>query len=194
MRKQRILTLTVVALVVVLLSAGPVLAGAIKIPFCWKRCGPNRVLDPPQNGTVNVSDGVNHVRNRGRQATIVECDGTCDPYDPEYEPIATYIFFFNTNWKAPDTDAGECSVWGPQWGTFSIVMDGETSPSWEGTFTGNGDNDGYRYQELVGQGIGDFDGLKMKAFIEIIDPGCPQRPAEADWYFDGYILNPGGKF
>jgi hypothetical protein len=139
---------------------------------------------------VNVSNGVVHFRNRGRQATIVEGDDDCALDDP----IATLILFFSANWKLPDRDAGECSAWGIQWGTFSIVLAGDTLPSWEGTFNGNGDYDGYRYQDWVGHGMGDFDGLQMRAFSEVIDPGCPQRPTDADWYIDGEILNPGGQF
>ena len=189
-RKQRVFTQIVLALLMLLLSAAPVVGKGEgkdsshekkvrRTHFTGTRYGPEVRLEDGEVWTT--ADGVTHLRNRLLQSNIELDLG---------DSVVTGVMFlrFDADWIGADTSAGECSVLGPQWGTFSIVLDGNTEPSWGGIFYGDGDKYGYRYHKwVVGYGAEEFAGLTMKAFSEVINPGCPQRPNAADWSIDGVI-------
>jgi hypothetical protein len=173
MKKQSTIMLIVVALVALLFSAGPVAAEETKTEFSGLR-NFIRIVDA---GFSHVSnDGVIHVRDR-----VVEFEIVTD--DPSVTGTQTII---------PNSDLGPfdggVARSGPTYGTFSIVLNGEKKPSWEGTFAGYGYTDGYWYHIYVGHGKRQFEGLRFYAFSEVIEPG--PNPPSRTWSVYGYILSP----
>ena len=171
MKKQNIIILIVAALVVLLFSVGPVAAEETKTEFSGLR-NFIRIVDA---GFSHVSnDGVIHVRDR-----VVEFEIVTD--DPSVTGTQTII---------PNSDLGPfdggVARSGPTYGTFSIVLNGDKKPSWEGTFSGYGYTDGYWYHTYVGYGKRQFEGLRLYAFSEVIDPG--PNPPSRTWSVYGYIL------
>lgn len=193
MKKQRVFTLIVIVLITVLLSAGPVLAQAVKTEFEGTRLNTIGNIDP---GTSWDSDGVGHTRDRLSVWGI-------DTNDPRV--TGQKYFVINYNFQLPEK-TGRCVASGPMWGTFTLVPDiyctdwdsdlcVEWTGSWEGTYTGKWDGYGYAYQDYVGHGTGELEGLKIRVFSDVLDPACPPPPPPfKTWSFDGSILNPGGKF
>lgn len=72
---------------------------------------------------------------------------------------------------------------GPMWGTFAITNAGG---SWEGTWTGVRDENGYSYFHYAGSGTGDYAGLKIFIYLERLTPDGSQPET-----MNGYILDPG---
>ena len=171
MKKQSIIILTVVALVMLLLSAGPVVAEAVKTEFSGNRDFIRQV----DAGFFSVSDdGIIHVRDR-----VVEFEIVTD--DPCVTGTQTLVLH---NDLAKPVPGGIPS--GTLSGTFSIVLEGEKKPSWEGTFTGYGNADGYWYHIYVGHGKRQFEGLRLYAFSEVKEPG--PDPVKRTWSIEGFII------
>lgn len=75
-------------------------------------------------------------------------------------------------------------VTGKMWGKFRITNEGGY---WEGSWTGERDENGYSYFNYVGSGGGGYQGLKLRMRGERLNPD-PTVP-ESFW---GYIIEPGG--
>ncbi|MDT8306713.1 MAG: hypothetical protein RRC07_12320 [Anaerolineae bacterium] len=75
-------------------------------------------------------------------------------------------------------------VSGPIWGSFFLSNDGG---SWEGSWTGVRDENGFSYFHYVGHGRGGYEGLQLRAWGERL---TPDGAAPED--FHGTILETGG--
>jgi hypothetical protein len=69
------------------------------------------------------------------------------------------------------------------WGTFILSNAGG---SWEGSWTGYRDENGFSYFHIVGAGTGGYDGLQLRMWGERLSPD-PTVPE----VYSGYILDPG---
>jgi hypothetical protein len=193
MKKQRIFTLIIVGMVTLLLTAGPVLAQAVRTKFEGTRIRTIGMIEP---GTSWDSDGVRHMRDRMGVWGIETND--------DDRVSGQKYFVINFNSQLPDK-TGRCFIMGPMWGTFILVPDIyctgrddkdlciEWTGSWEGTYTGNWDGYGYAYQDYVGHGTGELEGLQIRAFTEVLYPSCETSPPNNIWSFEGYILDPHGE-
>ena len=194
MKKQRIFTLIAMGLVALLLTAGLVAAKAVRTEFSGVRyLVPD--VNPIEPGTQWNSDEVAHMRDR-LTAWRVE---TNDP-----RVFGTKYFVVNFNLQLPEK-TGLCLAKGPMWGTFTLVPDlyctewdedicVDWTGAWEGTYTGYWDGEGYAYQNYVGHGTGELEGLQIRAFTEVRDPDCPPPPPpQKTWDFTGHILDPHGE-
>jgi len=90
-------------------------------------------------------------------------------------------------------EIGNQTNWGLLWGTFTIDVNGDEGPEWEGAFKGCVNSDGPWYHSYVGNYSGDYKGLKLYAFSEVMESGPPPPPPPVKtWSFTGYILDPAG--
>jgi hypothetical protein len=211
MRKMMLAMMVCVTVTAIVLSGQSVWAGAEVTDVQWYWCPPNnRIL----SGTTIYSDGLSHARGVEFYSVLcrdkdgVEDRNCCKPENAQYRESAGYLFLLTSNnWK-PAPEGGKDNV-GAQWGDFWIssgitgVCTGcsATTPCttceaegvlWEGTFSGYGDGTGYRFQKLVGFGVGNNAGLKLKALAETVDTST--GPSKNSHVINGYILNPGGKY
>jgi hypothetical protein len=74
-------------------------------------------------------------------------------------------------------------ITGPMWGTFHLVNDGG---SWEGTWTGERDEQGFAYIRVVGHGMGGYAGLHYEMQAQRLSPD-----PFALYQFEAWILDPG---
>lgn len=194
MRKHRILTVTVAALAVLVISAGPVLAGNIEFTGYRERAAP---VDPgtkiivgcnvkgsdqiaywnvfTDNGLVTGywvnTDTKSNVLIDQYQVAGVWYD--CDPTDPP-DPIPTMA---NIVRKA-----------GIVHGPFTLVPTADVGGGyWEGVWKVLFHPDGDRFFTATAKGIGgDLEGLTLKVSARMGPPG-PGVPAD----FNGFIVYPG---
>ena len=181
MKKQRIFTVTVVALVALLFSAGPVEAKSkIKTKFSGIRYGPTQLIPPPGEIWQDPPGVMQFVRgNLFKAAMELKLDG---------EVVPVWIFYtMNANFELPDEAAGETANKGPMWGTFwfALVDDLTADPIFEGVWTSYGGHYNYRYKSLTGYGMGEYLGLKMKALMWVVDLSID--PSKNDWFVWGHI-------
>jgi len=194
MKNNKILAVVVVAMAALLLSSVPVLAQAVKTDFTGTRTpdpppvdlGYSVYSDEADTGTCDTSrdDCANHVRDRVLEFSIVTDD-------PRLTGTQTIVLSADLEPYGYQDGVKDYARSGQLRGTFSIVLNGDKKPSWEGTFTGRGNSDGYWYHIYVGNGKGKFKKLKLYAFSENSDRG--PKPAGKIWDINGYILSPGKK-
>ena len=190
MKNNKILAVVVVAMAALLLSAGLVAAETVKTEFFGTRTiipppvdfGYSVYSDEADTGTCDTSPDYcsNHVRDR-----VVEFSIVTD--DPRLTGTQTIVLSADLE----PYGVGDPARSGQLRGTFKIVLDGDKKPSWEGTFTGRGNSDGYWYHIYVGNGKGKFKKLKLYAFSETSTRG--PDPTRKPWNINGYILSPGEK-
>jgi hypothetical protein len=75
-------------------------------------------------------------------------------------------------------------VSGRMWGEFVLTNEVGT---WEGTWTGVREENGFSYFHFVGHGDGGYEGLQLRMWGERLDPD-PSGPE----IYHGYIIEPGG--
>jgi hypothetical protein len=205
MRTMRIALMVCLAIATMMLFGQSVWAGAEVTEFTWYWCGPNQSVIAGTQWTSGSADdqGVQHTR--GAEFYDPLCDATANPSvncckDPARIPAGYLFLMSNVNW-GPKLDPTKDRP-GVQWGDFLISSGLKgTCPGpfcepdgilWEGTFTGNGDGYYYRYQKLVGSGVGDNAGMQLRALAETIDRSKP--PNKNDHVINGTILNPGSQY
>jgi hypothetical protein len=175
MKRLLRLSVLVLALIAVLLVlAGPVAAKATKTEFTATEIYLGD-LSTGKEWYTGKDDKIYHQREailvlRVEQATDVRVNG---------DEIVT----LNVDMQLVDDPV----VWatGRMWGTFKITNDDGT---WEGTWTGLRDEQGFSYFEYVGKGGGAYAGLQLRVHDERLDPN-----PTALYHWTGYILDPHGE-
>lgn len=112
-----------------------------------------------------------HVRDAVSRFAVVATD-----------PRVTGIDVVVINWNFKLVDPPVFAT-GPMRGTFVISNSGGT---WEGTWTGVRDENGYSYFHYVGSGTGDYEGMKIFIYLERLTPD-----GSAPETMSGTILEPG---
>ena len=189
MKKQRIFTLIVVALITLLLSAGSVVAKSGKNKIKSDGCRvtpplfggdttcPGGELDPPfcsENARWhargmqmlwNIYGGDELVDGTAFFDLNVNCDGP-----PPAGPIAGHCRMWGSFALYP---AAYCSEWGDQWGEPGAEADVcvDVRGSWVGTFESIYHN-GVMERRIDAHGTGDLKGFKLKSY-DVIDLGPP---------------------
>jgi hypothetical protein len=195
MKKQRILTLIIVGMVTLLLSAGPVLAKSEKVYF---DCTDSRIW--AESGTDFIQENpVDRYHIRGRHVIVrVNCECT----DPEPDDVCRWIkgdrhLSESANLNMPAKQGGTGVLFGTfeffpdelctakeTFGTYEVCTEGDGS--WVGTYTRKLTEDLVIFS-LVGHGTGVLEVLKIKR-NDVNERGNPPTP------FTGYILDPHGDF
>jgi len=167
---NRVRSLTVVLAVLALLCliAAPATAGS-KTYFT----GSEISLGTVSSGEEFFPDGRYHTR-RAIELFAFEAD---DDRLDNAENLVT------VNWNFVWMDE-PVYVSGPMWGTFELTNEGG---SWEGSWTGLRDENGFSYYHFVGHGVGGYDGLQLRMWGERLTPD-PSQPEN----YHGYILETGG--
>ena len=167
MKKNKVLTILVLVFLAVLLVAVPAMARAVKTPFS----GTESMTGPPVDlGTATFPDGNYHMRG----FTVVYNDVTDDPRVTGLDTVVA-------NWNF--RPAPEPVVWtGPMWGTLHIEnVDG----TWDGSWTGFRDENGYTIINGVAHGSDTYAGLKGHWTFTRLTPD-PTAPFD----ISGWILEP----
>jgi hypothetical protein len=123
--------------------------------------------DPGFPGEMWISGRVLHIRGMISVYEMITSDPRVGGHD---------VVTINTNFDLQTFS-------GRMWGTFCLSND---NGYWFGTWTGERALNGYAYIRGVGDGYGDYEGLKI--FLDIVrlspDPAYPED-------ISGYILDPG---
>ena len=83
--------------------------------------------------------------------------------DPRLDDAVDQITF-NANFSF---EPEPVCVSGPMWGTFVIINEGG---SWDGTWTGVREKNGFSYFHYIGTGTDGYEGLKLRLWGERLDP------------------------
>jgi hypothetical protein len=166
--RVRSLAVVFVILVLLCLTVGPASAGN-KTHFT----GSEISVETVSPGEEFFPDGRYHVRGAVEHFAFQADDSRLDDADN------IVVVNWNFVWMPEPV-----FVSGPMWGTFELTNEGG---SWEGSWTGLRDENGFSYYHFVGHGVGGYDGLQLRMWGERLDPN-PSVP-EID---HGYILETGG--
>lgn len=168
MNRRKTFVWVIVTLIVILgLSAGPVMAEPTKSDLT----GTSILVEIPDWGIWTFPGGNVHVRGlvqeQAQEAT-----------DPRLSGINTTVI--NGNW--------DCNYSGPMWGTNRIEVDYGGGGVWEGTWTGmHGAEGEASFLRSVGHGVaGSVQGLRLE--VEVVFP-ADGGPA----ILTGTILDPHGE-
>ncbi|MGD8968160.1 MAG: hypothetical protein PVI07_11690 [Anaerolineae bacterium] len=167
--RVRSLSAILVALVLVLLTVGPAAAKADKTYFT---CTETWVEDL-EPGDESFPDGRYHLRGGVSKYAFEASDPRVD------DAVDLITINWNFKWMPEPV-----YVAGRMWGTFIVTNDGGT---WEGTWTGVREENGYSYFHYVGHGGGGYEGLQLRMWGERLDPD-PMVPES----WTGYVIEPGG--
>jgi hypothetical protein len=132
--------------------------------------------------TDGVTRRVTHIRNRFTKSSIeLKLDDAV--------VSGTLFYLSNANWVSPaDGPSDATSVDGPKWGTFWIVFNGCSKPSFKGFYYGDGDHYNNRWENWRAEGMGLFSGFEMTAYAVPVDDSIP--PGRNDWSIEGEIIGP----
>jgi hypothetical protein len=205
MKKQSIIILIVVASLALLSSGVPGAAKSKKIKFKVEMCretpslftgditcpGGTPIVNDDGIITGCEDDAKYHVR--GQQNLWVISEGDDNSNGDEFV-VGQLILDFNGNCDGPPPLGNKHC---PSWGTFELIPSAycnefgqrsictDISGSWVGSFTACF-HEGYSEMSLEGEGTGDLDGLKIKAydFIPAVAPSICGRGSRP---LTGYI-------
>jgi hypothetical protein len=151
------------------MAVGPAAAEGNKTHFTGSETGV-ATLDP---GQESFPDGRYHLRGGVEQFAFEASDPRLD------DAVNLVTVNWNFKWMPEPV-----YVSGRMWGTFVITNDGGT---WEGTWTGVRDENGFSTFHFVGHGGGGYEGLQLRMRGERLDPD----PSVPEMY-RGTIIEPGG--
>jgi hypothetical protein len=163
--KMRPLLILLILIVLLLLPAVQAGAKAVKTPFTGTEVfvediSPGQESFPDKN-LYKFRDGVSLFKITASDPRVSGDD----------------LVTINANFKLVDPPV---FVHGPMWGEFTIS---NADGSWEGTWTGVRDKNGYAYIRLEGDGHGAYKGMKIHCRIERLSPD-----ATVPETLRGYIL------
>jgi hypothetical protein len=163
--KMRPLFILLILIVLLLLPALQVGAKAVKTPFT----GSETFVEDISLGRESFPDkNLYHIRDGVSLFKVTASDPRVSGED---------LITFNANFKLVDPPV---YAHGPMWGEFTISNPDGT---WEGTWTGTRDKNGFAYISYVGDGHGAYRGMQIRIRFERLTPDSTQPET-----MRGYII------